>query len=98
MTNLQSSKSNQNSRIDPINTLAKQDIKLYSTTRSSTPSKKKDIEALNPHLREVWASNFDEELKEMMKHLRDAKYVAMDTEFPGTVYKPTDTNSTGHFD
>lgn len=85
--------------MEPITNLAKQDIKTYLTTRSSTPSKNKDDpKALNPHLREVWANNFDEELKEMMKQLRNAKYVSMDTEFPGTVYKPTDTNSTGHFD
>jgi hypothetical protein len=28
----------------------------------------------------------------MMKALRKAKYVAMDTEFPGTVYKPQGIN------
>ena len=42
----------------------------------------------------MWADNFDEELRELMKALRKAKYVAMDTEFPGTVYKPNQMLST----
>ncbi len=41
----------------------------------------------------MWASNFDEELVEMMKALRKAKYVAMDTEFPGIVYKSDEKTS-----
>ena len=42
----------------------------------------------------MWADNFDEELRELMKALPKAKYVAMDTEFPGTVYKPNQMLST----
>ena len=44
-------------------------------------------------IREVWKENFDEELKETMKALRKAKYIGMDTEFPGIVNKLNQQNN-----
>ena len=48
--------------------------------------KKKKVYQNSDTIREVWAENFEEELTELMKALPKAKLVAMDTEFPGTVY------------
>ena len=55
-------------------------------TRSETPNNEQEKCS---KIREVWDQNFDEELRELMIHLPKAKYVAMDTEFPGTVFNKT---------
>jgi len=49
------------------------------------------------NIREVWSSNFDEELLYLMKAIKKAKYIAMDTEFPGTVFRTSDQNHGDNF-
>eukprot|EP00339_Tiarina_fusa_P025228 CAMPEP_0117006234 /NCGR_PEP_ID=MMETSP0472-20121206/6537_1 /TAXON_ID=693140 ORGANISM="Tiarina fusus, Strain LIS" /NCGR_SAMPLE_ID=MMETSP0472 /ASSEMBLY_ACC=CAM_ASM_000603 /LENGTH=164 /DNA_ID=CAMNT_0004707645 /DNA_START=18 /DNA_END=509 /DNA_ORIENTATION=- len=44
-----------------------------------------------PIFHDVWAYNLEEEMKKLMDTLEDYKYIAMDTEFPGTVAKPIGT-------
>eukprot|EP00916_Digyalum_oweni_P011455 GHVL01019074.1.p1 GENE.GHVL01019074.1~~GHVL01019074.1.p1 ORF type:complete len:253 (+),score=23.70 GHVL01019074.1:168-926(+) len=40
-------------------------------------------------IRNVWAWNLDDELAQIQMVVQDYKYIALDTEFPGTVVKPS---------
>ncbi|CAM0905449.1 unnamed protein product [Alopecurus aequalis] len=64
----------------------------YSTvpTLMSLPlSVAKRVRAGNVVVRQVWAHNLQEELELIESLLHRFRYAAVDTEFPGTVYRPT---------
>ena len=48
---------------------------------------------------DVWLSNFYAAIEDIKSLVGNYNYVAMDTEYPGTVYVPTDTEnvSCGHY-
>jgi CCR4-NOT transcription complex subunit 7/8 len=48
----------------------------------------KTIDGKTIEIRDVWASNLDEEMEKIRDSLEKYHYIAMDTEFPGVVARP----------
>lgn len=60
---------------------------MFTTSQDGSSSTGGDVRII-----EVWAHNLVEEMNKIVSLVDDYTYIAMDTEFPGTVSRPSDTN------
>eukprot|EP00330_Aristerostoma_sp_ATCC50986_P006389 CAMPEP_0114588766 /NCGR_PEP_ID=MMETSP0125-20121206/11392_1 /TAXON_ID=485358 ORGANISM="Aristerostoma sp., Strain ATCC 50986" /NCGR_SAMPLE_ID=MMETSP0125 /ASSEMBLY_ACC=CAM_ASM_000245 /LENGTH=69 /DNA_ID=CAMNT_0001785337 /DNA_START=192 /DNA_END=401 /DNA_ORIENTATION=+ len=53
---------------------------------------------MTPVMIDVWDHNFEDEMWKIMKVIEKYNVVGMDTEFPGIVYRPEESQYTGFTD